>query len=46
MEYLIGLALVLIIPRLYSAFTFTEGWYTEGWAPFFKKLLTGKLKFN
>jgi len=45
MEYLILLALILIIPRIYSALTFTEGWYDEGWWPFFKKLFTGKLKF-
>jgi hypothetical protein len=29
---------------IHSKLTFTEGWYNEGWLPFFKKLVTFKLK--
>lgn len=34
----------LILRYIHCKLTFTEGWYTEGWTPFFKKLFTGKLK--
>lgn len=44
--YLILLFCLYASIAIYNRLTYTEGWYTEGWYPFFKKLLTGKLKYS
>lgn len=42
----IFLFLILTLPRIHDHLTKTKGWRTEGWLPFFKKVLTGKLRYE
>lgn len=46
MIYLFLLIIIFAAQYIYTQLTFTEGWNTENWSTFFKKLITFKIKYK